>query len=103
MIRVDLDAASVARVRVTPSPIFEVVSWLAVLATRARHPVLGDSGSAARFALRYRPVAAAATLVAACSAQRYLQLRAGRARRRPADVLAGRARRPVERRGPCPG
>jgi DNA-binding transcriptional ArsR family regulator len=72
MIRVDLDAASVARVRVTPSPIFEVVSWLAVLATGARHPVLGDSGPAARFALRYRPVAAAATLVATCSAQRYL-------------------------------
>jgi DNA-binding transcriptional ArsR family regulator len=72
MIRVDLDAASVARVRVTPSPIFEVVSWLAVLAVGARHPVLGDSGAAARFALRYRPVAAAAALVAACSAQRYL-------------------------------
>ncbi len=72
MIRVDLDAASVARVRVTPSPIFEVVSWLAVLATGTRHPILGDSGSAARFALRYRPVAAVAALVAACSTQRYL-------------------------------
>src|SRR3982751_4174958 len=72
MIRVDLDAASVARGRVTPSPIFEVVSWLAGLATGARHPLRGDAGSAARFALRYRPVAQAAALIAGCSALRYL-------------------------------
>jgi hypothetical protein len=52
VIQVELDAATVARVRVAASPLFEAVSWLAAVATGTRHPVFGDPGAAARFALR---------------------------------------------------
>jgi DNA-binding transcriptional ArsR family regulator len=65
MIRVELDPASVARVRVAASPVFEVVTWLAVTACGTRHPVFGDPGASARFALRDRDVAATAAMIAA--------------------------------------
>lgn len=65
MIRVELDPASVARVRVAASPVFEVVTWLAVAASGTRHPVFGDPGPSARYALRDRDVAATAAMISA--------------------------------------
>ncbi len=52
-----LDAASLARVRLAPSPAFEALSWLRLAASRRRHPVFGDPGASARFALREPDVA----------------------------------------------
>lgn len=63
MITLELDAASVARVRVAGSPVFEVASWLALAATGCRHPRFGDPGPAARFALRDRDVAPIAAMI----------------------------------------
>jgi DNA-binding transcriptional ArsR family regulator len=65
MIKVELDPGSVARVRVAASPIFEVVTWLAVAASGTRHPIFGDPGASARFALRDRDVAATAAMISA--------------------------------------
>ncbi len=52
MILVDVDSASLARVRLTPSPAYELVGWLMLAAQGRRHPVFGDPGPAARTALR---------------------------------------------------
>ncbi|TDD70278.1 ArsR family transcriptional regulator [Jiangella aurantiaca] len=52
MIVVDVDSASLARVRLTPSPTYELVGWLLLAAQGRRHPVFGDPGPAARAALR---------------------------------------------------
>lgn len=52
MIVVDVDSASLARVRLTPSPAYELVGWLMLAAQGRRHPVFGDPGPAARTALR---------------------------------------------------
>ena len=52
MIVVDVDSASLARVRLTPSPANELVGWLMLAAQGRRHPVFGDPGPAARTALR---------------------------------------------------
>lgn len=65
MITLELDPASVARVRVAPSPLFEVATWLAASVTGARHPLFGDPGAAARYALRDREVAVTAAMVSA--------------------------------------
>jgi DNA-binding transcriptional ArsR family regulator len=72
MISVQFDAASVARVRVAASPVFELVAWLGVVATGARHPILGDPGPAARNALRDDDVAATAMIITSTAACHYL-------------------------------
>jgi DNA-binding transcriptional ArsR family regulator len=72
VIEVQLDAASVARIRVCASPAFEVVEWLGLAALGTRHPVLGDPGPSARFALRDRDVATTAAIVASTARRRYV-------------------------------
>ena len=72
MMRAQLDAASVAQIRVAPSPVLEAVMWLGLTAAGARHPVYGDPGPAARFALRDPDVAAAAALTTDLVSRRYL-------------------------------
>jgi DNA-binding transcriptional ArsR family regulator len=72
MIEVEFDPASVARVRVALSPVFEAVAWLAVVAAGERHPLLGDPGAAARFALRDADVAATAAMIRATTARRFI-------------------------------
>lgn len=51
MIVAHLDAATLAGVRLAPSPATEAVSWLRLAANGRAHPVFGDAGAAARFAL----------------------------------------------------
>lgn len=63
MIMVDLDTASLARVRIAPSPVYEVTCWLAWAAAGRRHPIWGDPGAMARSALGEPAVAVAAALV----------------------------------------
>ncbi|WP_424863641.1 ArsR/SmtB family transcription factor [Streptomyces sp. MMS24-I29] len=62
MISVLLDAGSLSKVRLSPSPAYEVVMWLRLTAAGRRHPLLGDPGAAARWALRNPDVA----LIAQC-------------------------------------
>ncbi|MFD9911024.1 hypothetical protein [Streptomyces sp. NPDC059063] len=62
MIHAHLDAESLGRVRLAPSPALEAVGWLRYAVTGGRHPVFGDPGAAARWALRDPDVA----LVARC-------------------------------------
>jgi DNA-binding transcriptional ArsR family regulator len=57
VIVVDVDSASLARLRLTPSPAQELVSWLRLTAQGRRHPLYGDPGAAARSALFDRDVA----------------------------------------------
>ncbi|MPZ63308.1 MAG: helix-turn-helix domain-containing protein [Propionibacteriales bacterium] len=63
MIVVDVDSASLARLRLTPSPAQELVSWLRLTASRRRHPLYGDPGAAARSALFDRDVALTAKVL----------------------------------------
>lgn len=65
MIEVDVDSASLARVRLTPSPAYELVGWLLLAAQGRRHPVFGDPGPAARAALRDPRTALAAAVLPA--------------------------------------
>lgn len=51
MIRANLDADTLARVRLAMSPAAEATAWLALTAGRGQHPVFGDPGAAARAAL----------------------------------------------------
>ncbi len=60
-----LDAASLGRVRFAPSPVFEALSWLRLTAAGQRHPVFGDPGASARFALRDPDVALVTDVVPA--------------------------------------
>jgi DNA-binding transcriptional ArsR family regulator len=60
---VHLDAASLARVRLATSPAAETVIWLQRTATGTPHPVFGDPGPAARFALRDPDVALVADVL----------------------------------------
>lgn len=71
MIRLEFDAASVARLRVAASPVFEVVAWLGVVASGAHHPTFGDPGPVARYALRDNDIAAAATLISDAQSHHY--------------------------------
>ncbi|WP_436493912.1 helix-turn-helix domain-containing protein [Actinokineospora sp. HUAS TT18] len=57
MLVATLDASAMAGVRLAMSPALEALSWLRITAGGARHPVFGDPGPAARFALRDRDVA----------------------------------------------
>jgi DNA-binding transcriptional ArsR family regulator len=52
-----LDAATLAGVRLAPSPAMEAMAWLELTVTGGRHPLFGDPGAAARFALRDPDVA----------------------------------------------
>lgn len=51
MIRANLDADTLAKVRLAMSPAAEATAWLTLTAGRGRHPVFGDPGAAARAAL----------------------------------------------------
>lgn len=51
MITVAVDHASLARLRLTPSPAQEAVAWLRLTVAGRRHPVYGAPGPAARHAL----------------------------------------------------
>lgn len=57
MLVIALDADSLSKIRLAPSPIAEVLSWLHLTASGGRHLIFGDPGPAARFALRDRDVA----------------------------------------------
>jgi DNA-binding transcriptional ArsR family regulator len=57
------DAGTLARIRLAPSPAVEVVSWIRLAAVGGRHPAFGDSGAAARFALRDRDVSLVARAI----------------------------------------
>jgi DNA-binding transcriptional ArsR family regulator len=63
MIVVRLSARSVAAIRLAPSLASELVAWLKIAAAGQRHPVLGDPGPAARFAMRHPDVALVATML----------------------------------------
>jgi hypothetical protein len=62
VIDVDLDAASMARVRLAFSPASEALQLLSVVAAGRHHPVLGDPGPVARAALGHRDVALVAAV-----------------------------------------
>ncbi|MFL6126669.1 winged helix-turn-helix domain-containing protein, partial [Actinophytocola sp.] len=51
VITANLDADTLARVRLATSPAAEATAWLALTAGRGQHPVFGDPGAAARAAL----------------------------------------------------
>jgi DNA-binding transcriptional ArsR family regulator len=72
VITAHLDAASTARIRLTPSPVYEAEAWLTAADARKRHPLLGDPGATARFALRDPAVAATAALTRGGPAGRYV-------------------------------
>lgn len=50
-------------IRLAPSLASEVVAWLKIAAAGQRHPLLGDPGPAARFAMRHPDVALVATML----------------------------------------
>ncbi|PPK70124.1 winged helix-turn-helix domain-containing protein [Actinokineospora auranticolor] len=52
MITAYLDAAAVGNVRLAISPAIEAISWLRLTVAGRTHPIYGDPGAAARFALR---------------------------------------------------
>ena len=58
-----MDAASLAKVRLAPSPVLETTSWLQLTADGSRHPLFGDPGPNARLALRHPDVALIASAV----------------------------------------
>ena len=64
MIVVRLDADALARVRIAPSPATEAMEWLAYTAGGRAHPLYGDPGPSARFALRDPDVRLVAVLFA---------------------------------------
>ncbi|WP_245572539.1 ArsR/SmtB family transcription factor [Actinokineospora enzanensis] len=51
-----LDSAALARVRLAVSPVCEALAWLQVTVYGRTHPIFGDPGAAARFALKDRDV-----------------------------------------------
>jgi DNA-binding transcriptional ArsR family regulator len=63
VIRADLDADTLAKVRLGPSPAAEATAWLALTAGGGRHPVFGDPGAAARAALADRDAALVAAVL----------------------------------------
>ncbi|HEX6579151.1 MAG TPA: winged helix-turn-helix domain-containing protein [Jiangellaceae bacterium] len=65
MIVLGLDAATLGRIRLAPSPTFEALAWLKLVAAGRRHPVFGDPGASARFAMREPEVAMLSTVVSA--------------------------------------
>lgn len=71
MIRAYLDAMSVGRIRWGLSPVLETVGLMALTATGRSHPVWGDPGAAARYALRDPAVRTTAALVGGHVTGRY--------------------------------
>lgn len=69
VITAHLDAASLGRIRLAASPVFETLSWLELTTNGERHPVFGDPGSSARYALRDPDVALLAQVVPASTAR----------------------------------
>lgn len=63
MIVADLDASTLARLTIRPSPVHEVIGWLRLVASGERHPVYGRAAAADRAALRDPDVALVADLV----------------------------------------
>lgn len=63
VIVVDVDSASLARVRLVPSAAHELVSWLRLTVAGGRHPVYGDPGPAARSTLGHPDVAMLASVL----------------------------------------
>lgn len=67
MIVIEIGNAGLGRLRLSPSPAFELVRWLQLTAHGRRHPAYGDPGAAARSSLLDRDVAlTAAVLPANC-------------------------------------
>jgi len=64
MIVADLDAATLARMTIRPSPVHEVIGWLRLVAAGDRHPVYGRPGASDRAAFRDPDVALVVDLVA---------------------------------------
>jgi DNA-binding transcriptional ArsR family regulator len=63
VIVVDVDRASLARVRLAPSAAQELMSWLRLTVADGRHPVYGAPGPAARRSLGHPDVALVASLL----------------------------------------
>ncbi|WP_109509040.1 ArsR family transcriptional regulator [Nocardioides speluncae] len=63
MITVAVDHASLARLRLTASPVQEVVAWMRLTVVGRRHPVYGDPGPAARRALTHPDTALVASVM----------------------------------------
>lgn len=63
MIVAELDASTLARMTIRPSPVHEVIGWLRLVLSGERHPVYGRAGTVARAALRDPDTALVATLV----------------------------------------
>lgn len=64
MIEADLDASTLARLTIRPSPVHEVIGWLRLVTTGDRHPVYGRAGASERATVRDPDVALVADLVA---------------------------------------
>lgn len=58
-----VDADTVSRTRLSPSPASEAVAWLKLTAASGRHPVFGDPGPLARASLTHPDVALLADLL----------------------------------------
>ncbi|MFI6817497.1 DUF5937 family protein [Nonomuraea sp. NPDC050328] len=63
MLVLRLDADTVSRTRLSPSPAAESVAWLKLAAGSRRHPVFGDPGPLARASLAHPDVALLAELL----------------------------------------
>ena len=68
VIVVDVDRASLARVRLAPSAAQELMSWLRLTVADGRHPVYGAPGPTARRSLGHPDVALVASLLPPTSA-----------------------------------
>jgi DNA-binding transcriptional ArsR family regulator len=64
MIVADLDASTLARLTIRPSPIHEVIGWLRLVASGDRHPVYGRPNASDRSVVRDPDVALVVDLVA---------------------------------------
>ncbi|MFI9457117.1 DUF5937 family protein [Amycolatopsis sp. NPDC052450] len=63
MLTLRVDADTVSRTRLAPSPAAESMAWLKLTAASGRHPVFGDPGPLARSALAHPDVALLADLL----------------------------------------
>jgi DNA-binding transcriptional ArsR family regulator len=64
MIVADLDASTLARLTIRPSPVHEVIGWLRLVAASDRHPVYGRPAASDRATVRDPDVALVVDLVA---------------------------------------
>ncbi|WP_189554459.1 DUF5937 family protein [Streptomyces lavendofoliae] len=63
MLTLRVDADTVSRTRLAPSPASESIAWLKLTAASGRHPVFGDPGPLARASLAHPDVALLADLL----------------------------------------